>query len=834
MMEINEIGKILNAKFKRHCICKFSCAKSQIENLLTDSRNYFRADKTLFFAIQTPGGNDGHKYIQELYEKGVRNFIIEKVPEGIKNYNDINIIIVPDVVEALMEVGKIHRRYAKHIVAITGSRGKTTLKEMLFQIMSPFKNISRSPRSFNSKIGVPLSLWQISENSDLAIIEAGISKTGEMKKLAETIEPDTVILTNIGFAHSNGFSSQEEKTLEKSLLTYPASVKTVIYPMDSKLITESLKKISKDKKLIGWSLKNENAELFLQLKGGNESNKEDKILEYEWKGERYSLKVKIVDEYDLENIAGVLAFSLNEGLSYEILKDKIENLHKINTRLKVAEGKNDCSIILDSYTSDLSSLLPVIDFARRRKIPGQKITLIISDLQHETGKPSKVYESLSKLVETTGIEKFIGIGETISNYKEKFGKKTVFYNYTEDFLENISSNEFKDEIILIKGAPGFGFERIYEQLESRKHETVLEVNLDAMLRNYNYFRSHLPPTTGIIAMVKASGYGAGSHEIAKTLQDAGAAYLAVAVADEGIDLRQNGIIMPIMVMNPRIVNYNDLFRNNLEPVVYSMSMLQTLISEAEKNQVMEYPFHIKLDTGMHRMGFMDTELKDLIYHLQKSKRIKVSSIFSHLATADCIDMDEYTLEQIKRFEAMSEKIRQSLDYDIKRHILNSAGILRFPEYSFDLVRLGIGLYGANTLPIDIEKPLSVVSTLKTVIICIREVEEGEAVGYGRKGLIKGKRKIATLPVGYADGINRKFGNGSLKVMINGKEAPTIGNICMDATMIDITGIDCREGDSVEIFGPNMSLQNMADILDTIPYEILTSVSPRVKRLYYRE
>ena len=823
-MKIREIKEILRRKFGEKVSFNIADEDAVVETLLTDSRNYFDPEGTLFFAINTPGGNDGHRFIEQLYGKGVRNFIVEYLPDS--DFKDGNFLIVPNTLDALTEIGQSHRDRAKEVVAITGSRGKTTLKEIIFQLIEPYKKVSRSPRSFNSKIGVPLSLWQISEDSDLALIEAGISKKGEMQAHVSSINPDTVIFTNIGEAHSHGFPSKEEKAAEKCLLAKRERVKTVIYPLDDEFLDRELSKLGKEKELIRWSEENPEAELFL--------NPTDDGINYIWKGKEGYLYVKIEREYDLANIAGALAFLLKENIPEYIIRERFRGLKRINTRLNVSEGINGCSIILDSYTSDLSSLLPAIDFMGRRKMPFQSQTLIISDLHHEGGNNEDLYREMADIVRGAKISKFIGIGKTLQQNADAFPAGSKFYRDKVSFLREMSVSDFNDEIILLKGGPEFNFRGIYQQLEAKKHETVLEVNLDALLRNYNYFRSHIPSSTGVVAMVKASGYGAGSYEIAKTLQDAGASYLAVAVLDEGIDLRKNGIIMPIMVMNPRSASYRVLFNNRLEPVIYSMQMLQTLIEEAEKYEVGEYPVHIKLDTGMHRMGFEKGEIPVLTELLSKARNVKVASIFSHLATADCLDMDEYTFLQIERFEEMSTQIIRELGYDVKRHILNSAGILRFPQYHYDLVRLGIGLYGANTLPPEIEKPLAPVSTLRSVIISLREIEGDEAVGYSRKGTVSRKTKVATIPIGYADGMNRKFGNGSINVMVNGKKAPTIGNICMDATMIDVTEIECKEGDSVEIFGENMSVQALADTLETIPYEILTSVSPRVKRVYYRE
>lgn len=806
----------------------------EIKNLLTDSRNHFDPSDSLFFAIRTPGGNDGHNFIESLYERGLRNYVLEDLPECLKNKNDINYVLVPDSIKALSVVGKINRTNAGKIVAITGSRGKTTVKEILFRILEPKFNISRSPRSYNSKIGVPLSLWQIPPETDYAFIEAGISKKGEMASLANTILPEVVIFTNIGDAHSEGFSNIEDKAREKSLLAVPDSVKKVVYPFDDNYLRNALKCLESQKKLISWSSKDQSADLFIQSlpKKGEEDNQFN--IEYSWRGENRKFQCNLEKDFDFENLAVTMAFLFSEGLPFETVEEGLKSLIRIGTRLNVSEGINGCSVVMDSYTSDLSSLIPALDFISRRKNAFQSKTLIISDLLFEGQSAQDTYKEIARIVNTNNITKFIGIGPSFTRFQHIFPEGFSFYKDTETYLKEFSPRDFNDEIILIKGSDKFNFEKIQEQLEARKHETVLEVNLDALLLNYNYFRSHLLSSTGIIAMVKASGYGAGSYEVAKTLQDAGAAYLAVAALDEGIDLRKNGITMPVMVMNPHSANYRALFNYNLEPVVYSFSMLDELLEEAKKYSFREYPVHIKLDTGMHRMGFLENEIPELINIISGVSNVKIASVFSHLATADCLDLDSFTYQQFDRFERMSSQIIAAVRYPVKRHILNSAGIIRFPEYQYDMVRLGIGLYGANTLPLDIEKPLAVVSTLRSVIICIREIEDEEAVGYARNGKIKKKSKIATVPIGYADGMNRKFGNGNIKVFLNNSFVPTIGNICMDAMMIDVTGVECKVGDSVEIFGNNVNLQDLADTIQTIPYEILTSVSPRVKRIYYRE
>ena len=822
-LSTDDIARILNLPIESD--------QTVINTLLTDSRSLENPEGTLFFAIPTDG-NDGHKYIYDLYKRGVRNFVVNNIPDNLKNCTDIRWFVVKNSITALQKIAQRKPEFKGKILAITGSRGKTTLKEWIYQLMEPLSDISRSPRSYNSQIGVPLSMWEITPDTSLAIIEAGISQRCEMTQLSDCISPDCVIITNIGDAHAEGFDSDEEKAKEKAILARHPNVKRIIYCKDYLLIENALSNIT-DKELLGWSRTDKSAPLFLTA-NSDCNDWGEKLIKYRWHGIDYEFFAPVDTDSDIENVGNALAFMLSSAIAPETIATRFRQLHKIGTRLNVTEGVNGCSIILDSYTSDFSSLRPALDFMRRRRIPSQTSTLILSDLHHETASLPVLYHDIASLVRHAGIDRFIGVGPTLNRYHSEFPENSLFFPNTDSLLKSLSPSDFSDEIIMLKGSPEYNFNRIAELIETSKHETVLEVNLGSIISNYNYFRSHLSPKCGIVCMVKASGYGAGSYEIAKTLQDAGAAYLAVAVLDEGIELRKKGITMPVMVMNPKVVNYKSMFANRLEPEVYSFSMLKDVITEAEKNGIKGYPIHIKLDTGMHRMGFIESELDKLIETLGKTNAVRVKSVFSHLATADCPDMDDYTRHQLSLFTRCTDYMQQRYPHPMMRHILNSAGILRFPQYQFDMVRLGIGLYGANTLPPDMEKPLAIVSTLRTVIIALRDWDEGETIGYGRKGGIKRKSKIATLPIGYADGMNRHFGRGNISVFVNGKYAPTIGNICMDACMIDVTGINCKVGDTVEIFGQNAPLQRLADLLDTIPYEVLTSVSPRVKRIYYRE
>lgn len=803
--DLKEISILLSAPLKGK--------NREIDLLLTDSRSLTDPARSLFFALRG-SSNDGHRYVEELYSRGVRSFVVEELPSSAAKMKEASWIVVNDTLKALQKVGAMGRENAASLVAITGSRGKTTLKEWLFQILSPSFNVSRSPRSYNSQIGVPLSLWGIKRGSDVALIEAGISKMQEMKSIAECIAPDTVVITNVGDAHAQGFPSKEEKIREKVSLAAGDTVKRVIYCADDADVEQEVKRQCEGKDLVGWRKKDIPADLFGK--------------DFE------STEIK---DWEIENAGHAIAVAKSLGLDEDEIKRRIKHLHRIGTRLNVSEGVNDCLVIHDSYTSDQSSLAPALDFMKRRLAPGSKETLIVSDLLHEADSAEDAIASMAQMLKMSGVKRLIGIGKDMKKGAEVLSKvveESDFYDTTDDFLATLSTSDFCNETILLKGAPEFGFGRISQLLEARTHETVLEVNLDAVVRNYNYFRSKLPAGTGLVAMVKASGYGAGSYEIARTLQDCGAAYLAVAVLDEGIDLRRRGITMPIMVMNPKVVNYRQMFANRLEPEIYSMPMLLDVVKEAEKNGVKHYPVHIKLDTGMHRMGFIEEELPDVMRILNSTDAVRIASAFSHLATADCLDMDDYTLLQLQRFDRFTNYMLRESPRPFLRHVLNSAGILRFPEYHYDMARLGIGLYGVNTLPPEVESPLSVVSTLRTVIIAIRDWKKGESIGYARRSILERDSRIATIPIGYADGMNRHFGRGNITVKVNGKDAPTVGNICMDACMIDVTGIDCKEGDVVEIFGPSASVDRLSDLLDTIPYEILTSVSPRVKRVYYRE
>lgn len=802
---------------------------STISTLLTDSRSLTYPTESLFFALRTRN-NDGHRYIPELYARGVRNFVVEKEPEGMRNIPEVNFLIVTDVVKALQTIGRHHRmRFSAPVIGITGSRGKTTIKEWLYQLLQPDYNIVRSPRSYNSQIGVPLSVWEMNNDTTLGIFEAGISMPDEMAALQSIIRPNIGIITNITEEHHNGFDSIHTKCSEK--VTLLRDCDCVIYNADNAIIAETLNSTSMPAQEIAWSLRDSDRPLFISKIDKHYSST---TILYSYLQSDFSIEIPFTSDTDIENAIHCLATMLYLRRPSEEISQRMAALSPVGTRLNVVEGVNDCMLIYDSYTSDFHSLTPALDFMARRATADRTSTVILSDVTHEDMESQQLYRSIAHLLRQKGIGRFIGIGPEIKRYSRYFDINATFYESTDEFIATTSTSDFDHEFILIKGANHFQFDRLCEMLEARQHETVLEVNLDAVIHNYNFFRSRIKPETGIVCMLKASGYGAGSYELAKSLQSHGAAYIAVAVLDEGVDLRKAGITMPIMVLNPKVVNYKMLFSYRLEPEIYSFEILEEIIREAEKYGISEYPVHIKLDTGMHRLGFIEKDIPELVAMLSSQNFVKPRSVFSHLATADCLDMDDYTKRQFEYFDRCCNRLQEGFDFHIPRHILNSTGITRFPEYQYDMVRLGICLYGIPTLSDGSQDTLQPVSSLRTVIISINEWEADETIGYCRRGVLNRHSRIATIPVGYADGIDRHLGNGRADVLINGHRCPTVGNICMDLCMIDVTDVPCKVGDAVEIFGNGISVCELAERLDTIPYEILTSVSSRVKRVYYRE
>ncbi len=814
------IAQIINADAKIK-------TNSQIDFLLTDSRSLAFPEKSLFFAIKT-NRNDGHKYIEQLYNQGVLNFVVsEKIP-AFEKMQDANFLYAENVLRALQHLAAYHRKnYSMPVIGITGSNGKTIVKEWLYQLLHEDKQIVRSPRSYNSQIGVPLSVWQLNEQTELGIFEAGISESGEMEQLQKIILPDICILTNIGEAHQENFSSLKEKCLEK--LKLATNCKLLVYNQDDKLIQETVKELAFPAQQLGWGKDDKNSDLFIKniIKNSDFTT----CITYTYKQQTNSFSIPFDDDASIENAIHCLAIMLHLDISPEVISARMACLEPVAMRLEVKDGKNNCLIINDSYNSDIHSLDIALDFQwRRDSDKSLKHTLILSDILQSGIPYSELYTNVASLIVQRKIDKLIGIGKYLIENENVFQSiEKEFYPTTADFLQSESIHNLRNEIILIKGSRQFHFEEISEALELKVHETILEVNLDAVVHNFNFYRSKLKPSTKMICMVKAFAYGAGSYEVAKTLQDHQCDYLAVAVADEGAALRKAGLTIPVIVMNPEMNAFQTIFDNHLEPEIYSFRLLEAFAKTADKAGITNYPIHIKIDTGMHRLGFSPSEVEQIANLLCKQNNLVVRSIFSHLAGSDEQRLDGFTHEQIQLFENCTKKMDAILKYHTLKHILNSEGIIHFPESQMDMVRLGLGLYGVNQ-----SGGLKNVTTLKTTILQTREVPAGETVGYGRKGVITRPSRVATIPIGYADGLDRKLGNGNLQVLVNGKFAPTIGNICMDLTMIDVTDVICKEGDMVVIFGEEQPVTVLAEKLQTIPYEIITSVSDRVKRVYYAE
>ena len=816
---IENITELLKAK-------RVGMSPAQIDWILTDSRSLCFAEETLFFALKTKR-NDGHKYIPELYEQGVRNFVVSDLPSHMEDYANANFLQVPNPLKGLQRLAEKHRElFQVPVIGITGSNGKTVVKEWLYQLLSPEKVITRSPRSYNSQIGVPLSVWLMNESTELGIFEAGISEMREMEALQSIIRPTIGVLTNIGGAHQENFFSLEDKCMEKLALFKDCDV--VVYDGDNRLISNCVSRSLFSSREIAWSRTDNERPLFIE---SIEKGETSTTIQYRYLGMPNQYVIPFIDEASIENSLHCLAVALYLMLSPEKIRERMAGLEQVAMRLEVKEGQNGCILINDSYNSDLASLDIALDFmSRRSEDKGRKRTLILSDLL-ETGQSSKLlYRQVAELVHNRQVDKIIGVGEEIRSAASRFEIEKYFFLTTEELLASDLLAELKNEVILVKGSRSFRFDKVTDRLELKVHETILEINLNALVDNLNHYRSKLKPETKMVCMVKASAYGAGSYEIAKTLQDHRVDYLAVAVADEGSDLRKAGITSSIIIMNPELTAFKTLFDYKLEPEVYSFNLLNELIKAAEKEGVTNFPVHIKIDTGMHRLGFAPSDIPELIARLKRQSSVIPRSVFSHLVGSDSTQFDDFTRMQIETFERVSNELQSAFSHKILRHICNTAGIGRYPEAQLDMVRLGLGLYGVDPFSNSI---LSNVSTLKTTILQIRNVPKEDSVGYSRKGLLSRDSRIAAIPIGYADGLNRRLGNGNAYCMVNGQKAPYVGNICMDVCMIDVTDIDCKEGDKVIIFGDELPVTVLSNVLGTIPYEILTSVSNRVKRVYFQ-
>ncbi len=821
---IEELAIVCRAK-----IVQRSEKHNSINDIAVDSRHLNGNSETVFIALIGKRHN-GHLFLEEAVEKGCRIFIVSEPPSDSFLSNDISILQCDDTLKALQLLASAHRRkFSIPIVSVTGSNGKTMVKEWLSQLLSMKYNVLRSPKSYNSQVGVPLSVSKLSNDYDIAVFEAGISQVGEMSHLESIIKPDSGIFTNIGAAHDENFINQRQKVAEKLLLF--VGCKKLVFCTDHHEIQQTIISSGLGRKidLFSWGRQSDARLRIIHMIADDQGT----TVTAEYEGQSLTVVLPYQDHASVENMMHCWAFMLSEGFSNHEIAAGLKKLTPVEMRLELKEGINRCTIINDSYNSDINSLSIAIDFLEKNR-QYQKKTIILSDILQSGKKGDILAQEIGQMISLRGIDQFIGIGPVLFASRNRFGEKAIFYRSTSDFLNHHDLASFENEMILLKGARAFEFEKISKLLEEKAHETILETDLQALTHNLNLLRSKLNPNTKMMAMVKAFAYGSGAVEIARHLEYHRIDYLAVAYADEGVMLRKAGISLPVMVMSPEESSMYFMIRYQLEPEVYNLKTLQQLL--AAMNEYAKDPspigVHIKLDTGMHRLGFADNDIEPLIAEiLNTGGLLKVKSVFSHFSASDDSAYDEFTRNQIQLFEKMSKRLSAGLGYPIMKHIANTAAILRFPESQFDMVRTGIGLYGADPTGSE-DSDFKQVATLRTKVIQIRNIEAGESVGYNRKAINSQPRKIATLAAGYADGLSRRLGNGNWNVSINGHLAPLIGDICMDMCMADITGLDgISEGDEVQIFGPERPLYQYALAMSTIPYEALTSVSARVKRIY---
>lgn len=799
-----------------------------IKNIAIDSRLVPGVKNTVFFALEGVR-NDGHNYLVQLAKQGIVAMVVSRLPENPALFKNVTLIQVDDTLQALHRLAAFRRKQFKSpVVGITGSNGKTIVKEWLYDLLNNHFSIIRSPKSYNSQVGVPLSAWLINPSHTLGIFEAGISKPGEMEKLEKIISPETGIFTNIGQAHQENFSDKKQKTLEKLILFKHSQM--LVFSADQGETTELASHFCDTHQIqkINWSSNGNPAAI--QFKAI--LNQSSTLVAAQVGQTEYSFSIPFTEPSALENACHCFAAAFALGVPLNEIAGKFSHLSSIAMRLEIKQGKNRNILINDYYNSDINALSIALSSLSNQAQKGhlQKV-LILSDIKQSGIRPGQLYLMVNEMVEKAGVNRFIGIGPDLFENREIFKLQNNFYPDTESFLHALAGNEFTDSAILLKGAREFNFEKISSALQEKAHQTILETDLNAMIDNLNTYRSLLNPETKIMAMVKAFSYGSGTVEIATLLQFYAIDYLAVAVADEGVELRRAGITTPILVMNPESGSFQNMFDYKLEPNIYSLDLLKDFSRVARYNALIEYPVHIKLDTGMNRLGFKTSgELKPVANFINETRNLRVCSVFSHLAAADDPTFDSFTISQVRLFEKLSLGFNSNFNYPILRHILNSAGIERFSQYQFDMARLGIGLYGISSSGLNLKN----ISTLKTTISQIKEVAETETVGYNRKGRVPRLSKIAVIPVGYADGLRRSLGNLNGRVFTNGSFAPFIGNICMDMSMVDVTGLDVKPGDMVEIFGAHIPVAELAEKTGTIAYEILTGISQRVKRVYLQE
>lgn len=822
MYSLNHIAQFIDAK-------TIGNPNGLIKHLATDSRLISDINHTVFIAIQTDK-NDGHKYILELYQKGIRSFIVSNIPAECEDKKDACFLIVKNTMVALHQLAKKHRSSYHNIpvIGITGSNGKTIVKEWLYQLLKNDYNICRSPKSYNSQIGVPLSVWLLNEKHNLGIFEAGISRHNEMALLEEIIKPNLGILTSIGSAHDEGFKNSVSKLNEKLKLF--DHCETVI--VNTLSLSAELKECFTYKKFLLISEEDNSFLQIIQKKNFNintyiKAKYNDKIID---------ITIPFTDSASVENAITCWAALLYLNIGDDEITERMKMLQPVAMRLELKLGNNNCVLINDFYNSDINALEIALHHQNQQNRGGKKV-VVLSDIDQSGKSNDELYELVAKLIDQFKVDLFIGIGHEISQHKSFFHGETYFFETTSKFIAEHKKNidlQFSNSIILLKGARRFEFESISKIYQQKSHDTVLEINLNKLVHNINFYKSQLQKSTKLMCMVKATGYGSGSAEIAFTLQHHQVDYLAVAYADEGVELRKAGIHLPIMVMSPEESSYQDMIDYRLEPELYSFKVAGEFLQALQLNAISEsYPVHIKLDTGMHRLGFEEPEISELCEFLKKETSIEVKSIFSHLVASDNSDFDEFTSQQINQFKKMTSQIEDAIGYPCIKHICNSGAITRFKDAHFNMVRLGIGMYGIGFNDIE-KKNLENISVLKTKISQIKSLQAGDSVGYNRSGKITKPTRIATIPIGYADGFSRKLGNGLFEVYIHNQSCKTIGNICMDMCMIDVTHVDCAEGDEVIVFETNEQIMSLSKAMDTIPYEVLTGISSRVKRVYVQE
>lgn len=828
MYSITQISSIINATLSG------KDDGLMIEHILLDSRKLLFPGQSVFFAL------DGKRwqsslFIDDLYKQGVRCFVVDEnfSNKKINEYAGAAFLQVQDVLHALQLLTAWHRKqYSMPVIGITGSNGKTIVKEWLYQLLQYDYNIIRSPKSYNSQIGVPLSVWQMNNHYNLAIFEAGISLPGEMEKLEKIIAPGIGIITNIGDAHSEGFTSLSQKIQEKLKLFVHS--KLLIYgSINTKLdkeVVEFKKNSATGLKLFTWG--NRQTDTLQVLKTGTSSNQS--TIQANYKDQVFEFTIPFTDAASVENALTCCCLLLDMGISTKDIAGRMLQLRPVEMRLQLKQGINNCSVINDSYSADINSLTIALNFLQHQQ-QHNKRTVILSDILQSGKKSQALYAEVAAMLEQKNINRFIGIGPHISEQQQAFKniKETSFFISTSEFKQQFRNQQFSNETILLKGARVFEFEQISYLLEKKRHQTVLEVNLNAITHNLNTYKQMLAPGVKLMAMVKAFSYGSGSFEIANLLQFNRVDYLAVAYTDEGVELRKAGISLPLMVMNTEEITFDALVENNLEPELFSFGIMKNFAAYLKNAGITNYPVHIKLDTGMHRLGFTQQDIEALCELLKDSPVFKIQSVFSHLAASDSVLHDGFTAAQAASFTGSCNKIKTAIGYNFIRHIANTSAIHRHPHLQFDMVRLGIGLYGADAVQA-IQQQLKNVTTLKTTISQIKKIKKGESVGYNRNAVADKDSVIATVNIGYADGYPRILGNGNGKMWLNGKRVPVIGNVCMDMTMLDITEATAKEADEVIVFGEELPVAELAAMAQTIPYEILTGISQRVKRVYFEE